>query len=107
MCVHAIPHDIGRLCSRILIWTYTTNTIAVSNDCQFIVRGQVLSLYRSYLRQLRPLADPATKRDMRSWIRGEFERTRWESDIEKIKSHLSEGRAQLKRVAALVGLGTA
>ncbi|KAI9149824.1 hypothetical protein H9P43_010003 [Blastocladiella emersonii ATCC 22665] len=73
----------------------------------FILRSQALALYRNYLRHLKPLQDRGTRDEMRKWIRGEFERTRFETDTEKIRTLIANGRTELKRVVALVGLSVA
>ncbi|WFD33251.1 hypothetical protein MCUN1_000064 [Malassezia cuniculi] len=59
----------------------------------FMMRGDVLSLYRSYVRATRNARWETIK-----WFRSEFERSRGETDLDTIKSQLQYGRMQLKQM---------
>ncbi|KAL1920875.1 uncharacterized protein VTP21DRAFT_11510 [Calcarisporiella thermophila] len=69
----------------------------------FILRAQALSMYRTILRTLRHI-DKRNANELREWARHDFERTRNETDIEKIKYYLSLGNTEItnfKRSLAL------
>jgi hypothetical protein len=48
--------------------------------------------------------DPLTKHELTLWIRSEFNQTRRERDLNRIKHHLSHGNLQLKQVQSMVSL---
>jgi len=48
---------------------------------QFIQRARVLSFYRTILRSIRRIPDPATRAETHRYARGEFERHRDVTDL--------------------------
>jgi hypothetical protein len=91
---------------------------------RFILRGQVIVLYRSFQRVLKQVpaenrgtrpccvlrrvacrSQPASPSgDLYREIRREFELYRAETDLYAIKYHLSDGRARLKLLGEMLGL---
>ncbi|KAJ2056592.1 hypothetical protein GGI17_006115 [Coemansia sp. S146] len=51
---------------------------------QFIQRGQVISMYRKYMRLTKQIPDKPSRRELREWIRGDFDRYRTESDPRRV-----------------------
>ena len=47
---------------------------------QFLVRQQVLSLYRDIQRALRKVENPKDRQELQQWARGEFERNKHQTD---------------------------
>ncbi|KAJ2712593.1 hypothetical protein H4S00_005715, partial [Coemansia sp. D1744] len=47
---------------------------------QFIQRGQVIGMYRKYMRLTQRIADKTTRKETREWIRGDFDRYKHETD---------------------------
>ncbi|KAJ3364824.1 hypothetical protein GGF32_001001 [Allomyces javanicus] len=70
----------------------------------FIIRRQALALYRGFLRDLKGAPN---KRDLQQWVRSEFERTRFETDLARIQNYIAAGKAERKRLANMVSLGHA
>lgn len=72
----------------------------------FLLRAQVLSLYRTILRTTRLLAksDP-TRNELKNFARTEFERNRnvQQDDLSHIKSLVAAGRAEVERWRGLIG----
>ncbi|KAJ1934819.1 hypothetical protein EC988_008685, partial [Linderina pennispora] len=57
---------------------------------QFIQRGKVIAMYRKYMRLTKRIPDKNDKREMRQWIRGDFDRYRSEADTQKIEVLLAQ-----------------
>ncbi|KAI9275953.1 hypothetical protein BDA99DRAFT_496961 [Phascolomyces articulosus] len=72
----------------------------------FMIKGQVISLYRSILRCGKGL-DKRDKQEIRDFARADFERYRNEKDLEKIRSLLSSGKQQMHSLEASVQLAHA
>ncbi|CDH51385.1 predicted protein [Lichtheimia corymbifera JMRC:FSU:9682] len=72
----------------------------------FMVRGQVISLYRDILRCTKGL-DKQSAREIRDFARADFERYRNERDLDKIRSLLSSGKQQMHSLKASVDLAHA
>lgn len=72
----------------------------------FLLRAQVLSLYRTILRTTRLLAksDP-TRNELRDFARAEFERNRHvqQDDLSQVKSLVTAGKAEVERWRGLIG----
>ncbi|GMH40347.1 hypothetical protein BSKO_08251 [Bryopsis sp. KO-2023] len=67
----------------------------------FILRGEVIRLYRGFLREARRF--PAdTKGDILGQIRHQFDINRGAFDPYAIKYLLSDGRAQLKSLKSII-----
>ncbi|KAJ3302112.1 LYR motif-containing protein 2 [Kappamyces sp. JEL0829] len=71
----------------------------------FMIRLQVLQLYRECLRAIQHI-EPNAKRELRDWIREDFKRFKNESDPDKIKTLLSQGNAQLRTLLTTATLAT-
>ncbi|KAJ3813655.1 hypothetical protein EV368DRAFT_34042 [Lentinula lateritia] len=64
----------------------------------FILRQQVLDLYRQSVRACRVIPDRNTRRETLGWIRGEFERNRNLLDVTDIEEKMKLGRRELKQI---------
>ncbi|KAF5311759.1 hypothetical protein D9619_003015 [Psilocybe cf. subviscida] len=62
----------------------------------FILRQQVLDLYRYAVRASRAIPDPVTRRETIAWIRAEFERNKHLTDVERIEAQIKITRRELK-----------
>ncbi|KAG2220251.1 hypothetical protein INT45_008792 [Circinella minor] len=72
----------------------------------FMIKGQVISLYRQILRCGKKL-DKRDKQEIRDFARADFERYRNEKDLDKIRSLLSSGKQQMHSLQASVQLAHA
>ncbi|KAJ3719717.1 complex 1 protein-domain-containing protein [Lentinula raphanica] len=64
----------------------------------FILRQQVLNLYRQAFRACRVIPDLNTRRETLGWIRAEFERNKHLSDVTDIEEKLKIARRELKQM---------
>lgn len=70
----------------------------------FLLRQQVLSLYRTVLRTTHQLPKSApTRHELRGFARAELERNRSVCDLVHVRYLLSGGRAEVERLKGLVG----
>ncbi|KAJ2861233.1 hypothetical protein GGH94_005030 [Coemansia aciculifera] len=65
---------------------------------QFIQRGQVISMYRKYMRLTKQIPDKPSRRELREWIRGDFDRYRTESDPRRVDVLLAQASRQYKNM---------
>ncbi|KAG0245617.1 hypothetical protein BGX31_006976 [Mortierella sp. GBA43] len=73
---------------------------------QFLTRARVLSLYRDIQRTLKNVKDPRDRQDLHSWARSDFERYRHETNPDKIKSLLSQGKHQFHALQTNLSLSS-
>ncbi|GAW25627.1 putative complex 1 protein [Rosellinia necatrix] len=59
---------------------------------KYLMRMTVLALYRQALRCIRQASDPATRSEMRSYARHEFDRQRAVDSTDQIRFLVSTGR---------------
>ncbi|KAJ6574802.1 hypothetical protein B0H19DRAFT_1125818 [Mycena capillaripes] len=64
----------------------------------FILKQQVLNLYRYAIRSSRAIHDPLTRKETIMWIRAEFERNRHLTDLAVIEDKLKMGRREIRQV---------
>jgi len=70
---------------------------------QFMMRSQVLSLYREALRAIK-LVDNESERDyLRKWVRDDFEANRHHTDEAVVRMVLTQGKNQVKELKEAVG----
>ncbi|KAI8369141.1 complex 1 protein [Choanephora cucurbitarum] len=69
----------------------------------FILRGQVISLYRSIVRCTKGM-DKANAKDLIQFARADFERHRHETNLESIRSLISVGKYQMHSLQSSVSL---
>lgn len=67
----------------------------------FIIRTQVMQLYRTCFKTAQTIRDATTRKDVEQQVRSEFERYRGESDLKKIEYLVVTGRKQLSMLEAL------
>ncbi|KAI8073271.1 hypothetical protein BC940DRAFT_290966, partial [Gongronella butleri] len=72
----------------------------------FLLRGQVLSLYRKLIRCTKGL-NKSDADELRHWIRADFERYRNERDLDKIKNLITVGQHQMHTLQGSVSLAQA
>lgn len=72
----------------------------------FLLRGQVISLYRQIVRCTKGM-DKRDAKELIQWARADFERYRNEKDIENIKSLISAGKYQMHSLQSSVTLSHA
>ncbi|KAJ2156934.1 hypothetical protein GGF46_004853 [Coemansia sp. RSA 552] len=65
---------------------------------QFIQRGKVIAMYRQFMRLTKRIDDNEARRETRQWIRGDFERYRNESDLQRVEVLLAQARRQYKEM---------
>ncbi|XP_075035970.1 LYR motif-containing protein 2 isoform X2 [Mixophyes fleayi] len=63
---------------------------------QFLLRQQVLGLYRRMLRAVRQIPDPADRRYMEDWVRGEFKRNKEATDEVTVRMMITQGQRQVQ-----------
>jgi len=63
----------------------------------FILRSEVLKLWRQILNETRAL-QPEAQREVREWAKLHFRQNRDVQDLTQIKFLLSEGRKQMKQI---------
>lgn len=65
---------------------------------QFMVRQQVLKLYRSLLRAIRGIPDEGNKNEVLQWVRTDFKNNKHHTDEYVIKMLIHHGERQLKQL---------
>ncbi|KAJ2475477.1 hypothetical protein EV174_005262 [Coemansia sp. RSA 2320] len=89
----ALPgHSTSRLVARL----YSTRPVVTFQ--QFIQRGKVVSMYRKYMRLTKQIADKSSRRELRQWIRADFDRYRNESDPQRVNVLLAQASRQYKNM---------
>ncbi|KAK3827758.1 MAG: hypothetical protein J3Q66DRAFT_321014 [Benniella sp.] len=73
----------------------------------FLTRARVLSLYRDIQRTLKNVKDPRDRKDLQTWARADFERYRHETNQDKIKSLISQGKHQFHALQTNLSLSSA
>ncbi|CAK1555266.1 unnamed protein product [Leptosia nina] len=63
---------------------------------QFLLRQEVLKLYRDIFRTLRKVPDSVTREDLKEWARTDFRNNKYHNDEASIKSMLYYGRKSLR-----------
>ncbi|KPJ16111.1 LYR motif-containing protein 2 [Papilio machaon] len=63
---------------------------------QFLLRQEVLKLYRDIFRTLRKISDENTRSELKEWARSDFRNNKHHTDETAIKSMLYYGRKSLK-----------
>ncbi|CAF3074249.1 unnamed protein product [Rotaria socialis] len=64
----------------------------------FIVRSQVVALYRDIMRTLLKIDDRDYQKEMREWARTEFNRYRKLTDLGEIRTQVALGRRHLNEL---------
>lgn len=71
---------------------------------QFMLRQEVLKLYREIFRSTKYVTDEATKKEVRDWARSDFRNNMHQTDETKIKTLLYYGRKSLKDLQSSLAL---
>jgi len=72
---------------------------------QFMVRSQVLKLYRQMIRLTYKLENTNDRKELQKWIRTDFEMNRHHTDEEAIKMMISKGKLSLREIEQTVAMG--
>ncbi|KIM48043.1 hypothetical protein M413DRAFT_219174 [Hebeloma cylindrosporum] len=64
----------------------------------FILKQQVLNLYRHAVRASKVIPDPVTRQETVAWIRSEFERNRNLTDAGLIEDRLKIARREIRNI---------
>lgn len=70
----------------------------------FMLRAEVLKLYRSMVRVTYRIHDISQRKDLQQWIRTDFDNNKNLTDEEAIRMMLSKGRLSLRELEQAVGL---
>ncbi|RSH87778.1 uncharacterized protein EHS24_000294 [Apiotrichum porosum] len=70
----------------------------------FILQAEIIKAYRAAVRATRPLPDSATRRETLDWLRGDIERLRYETDLERLRTNISSFNRNLKILIPGLGL---
>ncbi|KAJ2379438.1 hypothetical protein IW150_000156 [Coemansia sp. RSA 2607] len=65
---------------------------------QFIQRGKVVAMYRKYMRLTQRIPDKQSRKEMRQWIRGDFDRYKDQTDPKRIDVLLAQASRQYKEM---------
>ncbi|KAJ4426104.1 hypothetical protein ANN_26913 [Periplaneta americana] len=65
---------------------------------QFMLRQQVLKLYRNILRAIREVPDEESKKELIQWARTDFKNNKNQTDEYAIKMLIFHGESQLKHL---------
>ncbi|KAI8792072.1 LYR motif-containing protein 2-like isoform X1 [Biomphalaria glabrata] len=65
---------------------------------QFILRSEVLKLYRSFLRLSYKVEDKARRKELQYWIRSDFDSNKNHTEEEVIKMAISRGKLSLREL---------
>lgn len=76
---------------------------------QFMLRQQVLKLYRSFFRTIRQLPDPGQRKDISQWVRADFKANKDidPSSEDTIKSLMFNGEKMLRELRQSADLAKA
>ncbi|KAI9505932.1 hypothetical protein GGI25_001447 [Coemansia spiralis] len=69
---------------------------------QFIQHGKVLAMYRKYMRLTKHISDKPTRKEMRQWIRADFDRYKTETDPKRIDVLLAQAGRQYKEMQSTI-----
>ncbi|XP_060085786.1 LYR motif-containing protein 2-like [Ylistrum balloti] len=72
---------------------------------RFLLRSQVLKLYRDMMRVVYNIPDPAQRKALKDFIRHDFECNKHVQDEEAIKMLLSQGKISLRELENTVPRG--
>ncbi|GLV31816.1 uncharacterized protein CBL_07576 [Carabus blaptoides fortunei] len=65
---------------------------------QFMVRQQVITLYRRMLRSIRQIPDEGYRKEMQQWVRSDFRSNAHHTDEITIKMLITQGERSLKEL---------
>ncbi|XP_054273320.1 LYR motif-containing protein 2-like [Macrosteles quadrilineatus] len=74
---------------------------------QFMLRQQVLKLYRDILRSIKQIPDKESQRDLRQWARHDFETNKHHTEEITIKMMIKHGERSLKELQQSLDLSSA
>ncbi|KAJ2760132.1 LYR motif-containing protein 2 [Coemansia sp. BCRC 34490] len=81
---------------------YTAQSKPTLSFKQFIQRGKVLAMYRKYMRLLKQIPDKKTRKEMREWIRFDFDKYRSETDSQRIEVLIGQANRQFKEMQSSI-----
>lgn len=69
---------------------------------RFLLRQQVLSLYREVLRTIRTIPDCKQRKQLSDWARNDFKVNKYHGDEETIRMLLHQGRHSLQELKLII-----
>lgn len=69
---------------------------------RFLLRRQVLSLYRDILRTIRSVSDAQHRQQLRDWARNDFKVNKHHGDEDTIRMLLLQGRRSLEELKGIL-----
>ncbi|XP_072036678.1 LYR motif-containing protein 2-like [Amphiura filiformis] len=72
----------------------------------FLLRQQVLALYRDIQRTLRKVPDAKDREELHRWARDEFKRNKHHTDEMAIKMMLTQGKQTLRKLEGTLQLAS-
>ncbi|OCH96495.1 hypothetical protein OBBRIDRAFT_787054 [Obba rivulosa] len=70
----------------------------------FILKQRALDLYRQAIRASRCIPDTTTRKETILWIRAEFERNKYLTDLIFIEDKIASGRRELRQILPTISL---
>jgi len=74
---------------------------------QFIVRGEVLGMYRKMLREVYKVKDKTHRDQLLQYVRAEFEINKHHTEEDAIKGHLMQAQRHLRELEQTIDLANA
>ncbi|EDO41072.1 predicted protein [Nematostella vectensis] len=71
---------------------------------QFMVRRQVLGLYRDLMKALNKIPDKNHQKELKEWTREEFKQNKTETDPAAIQFMITRGQQALREIASTISL---
>lgn len=71
---------------------------------QFMLRQEVLKLYRTIFRTIRHVPDQSSQRELREWARADFRANKHQTDELAIKMLMQHANRSLKELQTSLGL---
>ncbi|KXJ11377.1 LYR motif-containing protein 2 [Exaiptasia diaphana] len=71
---------------------------------QFLVRRQVLSLYREIMKTIKQIENPEYQKELRNWTRDEFKQNKGTQDQDAIQNMIYRGQQTLKELSVTIAM---
>ena len=71
---------------------------------RFMLRTEVLKLYRDFLKTLRKVSNEGDRRELREWVRQDFKRHKDFEEEEVIRMMLTKGKKSLEEIKNTIAL---
>ncbi|KAL3242077.1 hypothetical protein MRX96_047815 [Rhipicephalus microplus] len=84
--------------------SFSTNASNAMTLKRFMLRQEVLKLYRDTLRTIRAVDDERQRRELQIWARHDFDCNKHVTEEDAIKMHIARGKLALKELQSSVHL---